>query len=529
MSTRLAKHLGALLLGLPLPAATAVARPPQIPEATAAAAATADAPLRLGVVQWLRSNREEEDVIVPPVYSNHLPKSLTYETLVRVDAAGVVRPGLADAWERDADGCRYVFHLRPGATFHDGSACDAAAVKRYFASWLTRDLDRFIGTCERIRSLDVLDAHTLAITLHEPHAILADLALRNPMGIVGGTLSPPHGYPQIGSGPWRVAAFEPMRRMRFERHERYDGPRPAVAAFEWITLIAGADRDPIATWAFERGHVDAVLESWRPSIPRDLAQELVAAGKARLLRGPGSMVQLLCFNHERGPFAEREWRQVVRDHVDRDALVRIVEAGFAQPCTALFAPALADWPDAGSVIDPPAAVDSASTATPTTRIATATVLVLSTDPAQLVLACELAQQLRPHGLELRAIHVTPQEHARRVAAGEFDLHISRTWGTPYDPQATLRARFRAETEQRRSVFFADAALTQWIDAAAKLEAGPERAAIYRRVQQRLDERIAVVPLYVPDRIALLGPEVDGITLGDDIYAIDLSQLRRRRP
>src|SRR5678810_1056406 len=87
---------------------------------------------------------------------------------------------------------------------------------------------------------------------------------------------------------------------------------------------------------------------------RDSACELVAGGKARLVRGNGSMVQLLCFNHERGPFADRSWRRTVRDAVDRDALVRAVEQGFAHPCTTPFAPEIADWPDAATVFDPPA-------------------------------------------------------------------------------------------------------------------------------------------------------------------------------
>jgi hypothetical protein len=47
------------------------------------------------------------------------------------------------------------------------------------------------------------------------------------------------------------------------------------------------------------------------------------------------------------------------------------------------------------------------------------------------------------------------------------------------------------------------------------------------VQRLLDERIAVLPLYVPDRIALLGPHVAGIELGNVIYGIDLTHLQWR--
>src|SRR3990172_8340947 len=77
----------------------------QVPTGTAPlpahAARNDSGTLRLGVVQWLRENREEEEVIVPPVYSNHLPKTLTYETLVVVDNAGRPQPGLAERWEAD--------------------------------------------------------------------------------------------------------------------------------------------------------------------------------------------------------------------------------------------------------------------------------------------------------------------------------------------------------------------------------------------------------------------------------------------
>jgi ABC-type transport system substrate-binding protein len=497
----------------PVPAADATAAAVAPPGAAAAAP-----PLRLGVVQWLRTNREEEEVLVPPVYSNHLPKSLVFETLVTVDGAGRVRPGLAMHWQRDADGRRYVFSLRPGATFHDGSRCDAPAIVRYFESWLVRDVDRFVGACERIERLEAVDATTLAIRLREPYGVLCDLALMNPMGIVGGAIAPPH-WPMVGTGPWRLVELEPMRRARYVRHDGFDGPRPATGTFEWITLIAGADRDPVSTWALERGHVDAVLESWRPSIPRDLAAELVANGTARLVRGNGSMVQLLCFNHGAGPFASLDARRLVRGAVDRAELVRVVEHGFARPCTTLFAPEIEEWPDRGA--------DAGPGAGDAPRVPAARLPVASTDPAQMALAVELARQLRPHGVELRIDSVTPTEHARRVAAGEYDVYVTRTWGSPYDPQATLFSRFRAETFQRRRVFYADPALIPEIDAASRLDPGPQRAAIYERIQRVLDERVAVVPLYVPDRIALLGPGVDGIAIGDGIYGIDLGTMRRR--
>src|ERR1700712_819961 len=41
----------------------------------------------------------------------------------------VLRPGLAETWAQDpADKATWIFHLRPGVTFHDGAPFDADAV-----------------------------------------------------------------------------------------------------------------------------------------------------------------------------------------------------------------------------------------------------------------------------------------------------------------------------------------------------------------------------------------------------------------
>jgi hypothetical protein len=51
-----------------------------------------------------------------------------YETLVRLDCAGELRPGLAQSWRPAEDGHRWTFTLRPGARFSDGTAATAQDV-----------------------------------------------------------------------------------------------------------------------------------------------------------------------------------------------------------------------------------------------------------------------------------------------------------------------------------------------------------------------------------------------------------------
>jgi peptide/nickel transport system substrate-binding protein len=50
------------------------------------------------------------------------------ETLVDADGQGVLRPGLARAWEVSSDQRTWTFALRDGAIFHDGTEVTAEAV-----------------------------------------------------------------------------------------------------------------------------------------------------------------------------------------------------------------------------------------------------------------------------------------------------------------------------------------------------------------------------------------------------------------
>src|SRR6516165_1262499 len=63
-------------------------------------------------------------------------ESLVLWDLTRADKLADIRPGLAESWEQDAnDKTKWVFHLRKGVKFHDGSDFNADA-----AIW---NLDRF--------------------------------------------------------------------------------------------------------------------------------------------------------------------------------------------------------------------------------------------------------------------------------------------------------------------------------------------------------------------------------------------------
>ncbi len=70
----------------------------------------------------------------PHVYnpSQMFAQSMVYETLVSYQDGGELKPQLAESWEISKDGKEYVFNLRQGVEFSDGSSFNAEIVKKNF-------------------------------------------------------------------------------------------------------------------------------------------------------------------------------------------------------------------------------------------------------------------------------------------------------------------------------------------------------------------------------------------------------------
>ena len=107
--------------------------------------------------------------------------ALTHWDLSKADAASVLIPGLATSWTVDAkDKTKWVFKLRPGVKFHDGSAFNADAVVWNVRKVLDKDAPHFdasqVGvTASRmptLRSARKIDDLTVELTTSEPDSFL---------------------------------------------------------------------------------------------------------------------------------------------------------------------------------------------------------------------------------------------------------------------------------------------------------------------------------------------------------------------
>ncbi len=99
-----------------------------------------------------------------------------YEMLVQYkdDQTDEVAPMLAESWEENDDQSVVTFRIAPNAVFHDGTPCDAEAVKLAFTRFLTMDtgpvnvIKRFVTDAEQ---MVVVDPVTIRFDLGRPQPL----------------------------------------------------------------------------------------------------------------------------------------------------------------------------------------------------------------------------------------------------------------------------------------------------------------------------------------------------------------------
>jgi ABC-type transport system substrate-binding protein len=255
-----------------------------------------------------------------------------FNTLVTIDENLEVIPDLASSWEVKDGGKTYLFHLHQGVKFHDGTDCDAAAVKWNF--------DRLLNPEEKvltaplftmIEAVEPVDAHTVKITLQYPTDVfLRALAnYRKGFPIISPTAYKTWGKQDlpahpIGTGPFKLAKWEQNALILLERHAQYFKPGlPYLEKLEFRIIKDGVTR---AT-ALRAGEVDFVN-----LVPIEHVERLSKDPKMRVLRGPETATIFLVANNGRKPFDDVRVRQATIGYgIDRRVIAKSALLGLASP------------------------------------------------------------------------------------------------------------------------------------------------------------------------------------------------------
>lgn len=245
-----------------------------------------------------------------------------YENLVQVDSKGELHGQLAQSWEVTPDGLAYTFHLRAGVRFHDGTPCNAEAVRESFLRLLDPATavphPEYFGNITQVEAPDTL---TVRFVLKEPDpAFLPTLALGD---AVVTPVSADLSTRPVGTGPFRFSKWRPGDRLTLERNSDYYLPGiPKLDRVEFRFIP-----DPAAQLAaLKAGDVDLVVD-----VAPEIATTLEENPGFRVVSGPMNLVQILAVNNARAPFSDLRVRQALAYAVDREEIIRLVSFGFGTP------------------------------------------------------------------------------------------------------------------------------------------------------------------------------------------------------
>ncbi|UFN49636.1 ABC transporter substrate-binding protein [Roseomonas sp. OT10] len=320
-----ASGLAALPLGLPIPAMA------QSERALRYGISMADIPLTTG--------QPDRGAGAYQFTGLTLYDSLVAWELNVADRPGRMIPGLATSWEADpADRKRWVFKLREGVKFHDGSAFDADAVIWNFEKVMNPQAPHFdqrqaAQVRPRLPSLAAwkkLDGMTVELTTKAVDSLF-------PYQMLWFLVSSPAQYEKLGrswerfamepsgTGPFRLARLVPRERAELVRNDAYWNPERR-AKLDRLTLVCAPDAVTRSN-ALLSGQVD-LIET--PAL--DMVPQLKAAGNRVVDNVTPHVWNYHLSMLEGSPWRDLRLRQAANLAINRDDIVTLL-GGLARPAT----------------------------------------------------------------------------------------------------------------------------------------------------------------------------------------------------
>jgi peptide/nickel transport system substrate-binding protein len=283
---------------------------------------------------------------------------LTMWDLSSADKASAMIPGLATEWKAgDADKTKWVFKLRPGVTFHDGSPFNADAVVWNVEKVLKQDAPHFdasqVGvTASRMPTLASarkIDDMTVELTTKEPDSFL-------PINLTNLFMASPAKWQKLfeaaegadakaksqaawtafardasGTGPWKMAKFTPRERLELAKNDGY-WDKARVPKVDRMVLLPMPEANA-RTAALLSGQVD-----WVEAPAPDAVKEIKGRGFTITANEEPHVWPWQFSRVEGSPWNDIRVRKAANLCVDREGMRDGLLAGLMVPATGTFEP-----------------------------------------------------------------------------------------------------------------------------------------------------------------------------------------------
>ncbi len=275
------------------------------------------------------------------VYNN------VYGKLVDVDAKFGIVPQLGQSWEIRNNGLTYVFKLRRGVKFHDGTDFNAEIVKWNF----DRMRDPALASPRRseiapVKDVKVVDPYTVEVALSAPFApflsVLSDRAGMMVSRAAVEKYKDDFARNPVGTGPFRFVEWVKDDHMTLRR---FDGYWEKGVPYADEVMYRPIPDSSVRFTAMRTGQIDVMHQI----APKDVQ---VARGERGLTVSeiPSLWWQGIHLNNQVAPFNVKAIRRAMWYAVDRSVIQRVVYYGQGAVAWSPFPPSMwamdrefADW------------------------------------------------------------------------------------------------------------------------------------------------------------------------------------------
>ena len=255
---------------------------------------------------------------------------LIFSSLTTYDPDSVVVGDLATEW--GLDGTSWVFTLRDGVTWHDGSPFTADDVKYTVERVLDPEVGSFaVPFIGEEATVEVIDPLTVKINLPEVNASFPDLMTA--VSIVKVDSGESNRDQPIGTGPFKFESWSPNESTVYFRNDAYYDPeRPLL---DTITFRPIPDPQ-VAVTNLTAGEVDLVSNQL---ILPQTAQTLEGQeGVQLIVVDPSSQLAYTNIVWRDGPLADKRVRKGLAHCLDLEGVKELVYAGTGTPTNNFMAP-----------------------------------------------------------------------------------------------------------------------------------------------------------------------------------------------
>lgn len=484
------------------------------PGPSAGSSAAARTPTRGGTLVYARNlDAKTWDPHFSTQLSERYVLYLMYNTLVAYDKDFNIVPDLARSWDISSDKKSITFHLQPGAKFHDGTDCDAAAVK--FS--LDRVVDPAVNSPLRgnlvppLTGVEVVDKTTVRVnTSLAWRPLLAALGER-PGFIVSPAAVQKYGKDfgrnPVGSGPFKFVEWTPDSRVVVERFDGYWDPgKPYLDRIE-VRHVPDSQVRLTMIRTGEALLIDSVAPALVDSLRASTGLAVVELQSARFWG-----VQM---HNAKAPFNNADLRKALAYATDRDAVRKVAFGGTGRLATH---PLGGGWAyeksldNAGFAFD----LDKAKAALSRTNLPANTTLLFqnSDDRQQQDMAQALASTYQKLGLKIEQQALPAADSFNLLKQGKINWTLTN-WAPRADPDGLLRILFHSQGFQNTTGFNNPEVDKLLDDAAGEFDTAKAKAT-YTKAEQIIVDNADYDFMVWPSEFAAYRSEV-----GNFVYHPDL--------